>query len=104
MKFIREEFKFTGMRKPQDFVIYPCLATDSEVLLQSDNRIMRVRLNDGKAILSSNRSSGSYGPDLCPERGAKLIELTGTELERVKLMRDRMAGVTNADRTLTILG
>ena len=92
MKFISEEFKFTGMRKPQDFVIYPCLATDENVRIQSDNRMVRIDLVTGGAEM--RKDTGPYQP----------MAITGTDLERVKLMRDRMAEVTNADRTLTILG
>ena len=104
MKFIQETFTFQGMRKPQSFVIYPCKATDNEVKLHSDNRIMRVDLSLGKALLSANKSGGAYFHDLSLHRGAKLIDIPGPDLERIKSMRDRMAGVApNKDGTITIL-
>lgn len=104
MKFITDNFTFQGMRKSQEFVIYPCKATDNVVLLQSDNRMMRIDIKTGTAVLSANKSGGAYGHDLDASRGAKLIKLPGPDLERIKLMRDRMAGNTNSDGTLTILG
>lgn len=104
MKFITENFTFPSMRKPQEFVIYPCKATDNEVLLQSDNRMIRVNLETGTAIISANKSSGAYGIDLDTMRGAKTIAIPGPDLERIRVMRDRMSGKMNKDGTLTILG
>ena len=104
MKFIQRDFQFQGMRKPQSFVIYTCKSSDVTILLQSDNRMMRVSLDTGKALLSENKSSGAYGHDLSESRGAKVIELTLEQLEQVKEMRDKMAPQTRADNSVILIG
>lgn len=59
MRFVNNNFKFSGMRKEQEFTIYPCQASDSVVLLQSDKRIIKVDLGNGHALLSANKSNGA---------------------------------------------
>lgn len=104
MKFVNREFKFKGMRKPQSFTFYPVLKTDTVFLIQSDQRIGRVDLDKGTIYLSKGRSNGSYGPDLCEARGAKHIELTQDQIERLTEGRDTMAGATRPDRTVVLVG
>ena len=91
MKTVNGDFKFEGMKKEQDFIIYPCSATDDQVLLQSDKRIIRVELSTGKAILS--KGGRCYAPDLHPLRGAKMISLDRGVIDKIRTMRDTMAGV-----------
>jgi len=52
MRFVTKDLKFQGMRKEQNFVIYPCLPTDSTVWLQSDNRMVKIDLNTREAMIS----------------------------------------------------
>jgi hypothetical protein len=104
MRSIDVNMKFKGMRKPQEFTIYPVLKTEQVFFIQSNQRIGRVNLDSKTIYLSKGRSSGSYGPDLCEARGAKMIQLTDEEFRTLLNARDRMAGLTNNDGTLTVLG
>lgn len=66
--------KFAGMRKPQDFIVYPMHAGNqtSAVKVQSDTRIGIIHLDSGKVMMSPSRAGGSYGVHLA------LIKHSGT--------------------------
>lgn len=54
--------KFDGMRKAQEFTVYPLAGGDAadKITIQSDTRIGTVRLNDGEVRLSPSVQSGAY--------------------------------------------
>lgn len=54
--------KFQGMRKPQDFIIYPLhVGHDaSRIKIQSSTRIGHIDLNNGNVDLRPPRSGGAY--------------------------------------------
>lgn len=56
------EAKFNGMRKPQDFIVYPMKAGNEtgRILIQSDTRIGYIYLDSGKVSLCPPVSSGAY--------------------------------------------
>jgi len=98
MKTIEKPFKFHNMRKPQGFIIYPCMKTDNSVILQSDKRIIRVDLQTQQATLSTK---GPYNTDLLPERGSVNLVLNKETIEQIILMRDQMA---TPDGKVTLIG
>ena len=51
--------KFPGMRKAQEFTIYPYSGGDT-CLIQSETRIAEVNLRTGKMTLSKPRTGGAY--------------------------------------------
>ena len=54
--------KFAGMRKAQDFIVYP-MHKDSDAAkatVQSDTRIGTINLSTGEVAMSPSRSGGSY--------------------------------------------
>jgi hypothetical protein len=103
MRFVTEYFKFQGMRKEQDFVIYPCKSDDSTIWLQSDNRMLKLDLTTGEGMLSKpTRNNGFHS--VMEFLGAKKITLAKEELERITKMKELMAGRTNKDGSFTILG
>lgn len=53
---------FKGMRKSQEFIVYPIKAGDSAetVTIQSDTRIGEIFLADGKVRLSPGIPNGAY--------------------------------------------
>lgn len=53
------ELKVKGMRKPQDFILYPISKTDEYLKIQSDTRIAKVDLN-GNGFMSKSHQSGAY--------------------------------------------
>lgn len=58
--------KFKGMRKSQDFIIYPMHegASISKIKIQSDTRIGYINLDNGTVSLCPPVSSGAYNPHL----------------------------------------
>jgi hypothetical protein len=104
MKFIHKNFKFKGMRKENSFTFYPVLPGENVFLIQSDRRIGRVNLDNGTIYLSKGRTNGSYGPDLCDSRGAKTIELNEEQIKELTEGRDQMAGKTQPDRSVILVG
>ena len=72
--------QFKGMRKMQEFVVYPIKAGDSpkSIIIQSDTRIGEIFLSDGMVKLSPGISSGAYMHHLSLAKEALL--LSGDEL------------------------
>jgi hypothetical protein len=58
--------KFPGMRKAQDFIVYPMHAGNEahRAKIQSDTRIGWIDLRTGVVILSKPRAGGAYGVHL----------------------------------------
>jgi hypothetical protein len=54
--------QFTGMRKPQDFIVYPLHAGDQvdRIVVQSNKRIGYICLASGKVDLTPSRQGGAY--------------------------------------------
>lgn len=56
--------KFDGMRKAQDFIVYPIKNESTVATIQSDTRIGQIDLTNGHVKLSPSRKGGSYGVHL----------------------------------------
>lgn len=70
--------KLGTMRKAEDFIVYPLSKTSgdaSELVVQSDHRIAKIRVADGKAWLSVYKKNGAYFPHLMPFLGATLVDV-----------------------------
>jgi len=54
--------KFAGMRKAQEFTVYPIKKDDdaTQITIQSDTRIGKIFLDSGDVVLSPSRQGGSY--------------------------------------------
>jgi hypothetical protein len=88
--------KFNGMRKPQDFIVYPMhkdQATD-KIKIQSDTRIGYIYLETGDIVIAGPVSSGAYNPHLIFAK--KIDALEKDELAGLKFRlfqtADPMAG------------
>ena len=101
MTFKQFKLKFTGMRKEQDFLIYPYSGGD-DVLLQSDTRICRLNLKTGETLLSKAHSNGSYGHDLHPFRGAYFVQIDQSKLIEIQGYLWNNAGITTDNAVLSI--
>ena len=77
--------QFPGMRKAQDFVVYPMHGGDQDGLLvkvQSDTRIGMIQLESGTITMSKPRAGGAYFLHL---NGAQIIgRLSAEELLLLK--------------------
>lgn len=68
--------KFAGMRKPQDFIVYPIKAGDESgrIVIQSATRIGLIDVESGKVWMSKPRAGGAnfmhlpYGNTLCTDK------------------------------------
>lgn len=56
--------KFDGMRKAQDFIVYPMKEESERAMIQSDTRIGFVDLQSGVVKLSKSHQSGAYNVHL----------------------------------------
>jgi hypothetical protein len=52
--------QFPGMRKPQEFIVYPMQDSGTVITIQSDTRIAQLDLDTGKLLLSESRPNGAY--------------------------------------------
>lgn len=64
--------KLKGMRKEQEFTVYPITKESEQLILQSDTRIAKVALN-GVGLVSKSHQGGAYFPHLDID---KLTEFT----------------------------
>lgn len=70
--------KFVGMRKAQDFIVYPMKGAETHATVQSDTRIGEIDLTYGVVKMSPPRQGGSYGVHLAFAR--EQGQLTAEEL------------------------
>jgi len=66
MKTLSFEMQICGMRKPQNFGVYPMHpgSSSKEILIQSGHRIARLNTETGIGEISENHPNGAYGPHL----------------------------------------
>ena len=62
MGTISFDLQIKGMRKPQDFIVYPMQkGSDSkEITIQSGTRIGRLNVENGTGLMSDSKPSGAY--------------------------------------------
>ena len=65
--------KFAGMRKEQDFIVYPKGIDDIDdiYMIQSNTRIGRINMVNGDYVMSQPHSSGAYGVHLAMDKLVK---------------------------------
>lgn len=51
--------RFTGMRKEQEFTVYPMDKAGAEIRVQSDTRFGTINLDTGAVVMSRSRPNGS---------------------------------------------
>ena len=85
------DLKISGMRKPQDFIVYPAGEKTDAILIQSDTRIGRINMTSGKGVMSQSHANGAYGVHLSMD---KLIpfELSESQLKELKAKISGTAG------------
>ncbi len=76
--------KMPNMRKEQDFIVYPIASGDNatELLIQSDTRIGRLTVENGKGKMSQSHQGGAYNHNLSMD---KLVdfEISSVDLQRL---------------------
>jgi len=69
--------KFDGMRKAQDFIVYPMHSGQMSCLIQSDTRIGKINLETGAVKVSPARSGGSYQVHLAYAKHCGILTAEG---------------------------
>ena len=88
--------RFPGMRKPQDFIVYPMQDSGETIAIQSEHRFGRLDLATGRGILSANRQQYANGLwlSLCMARGTAVgFELATEELQTLRQWIKSSGGV-----------
>lgn len=88
--------KFKGMRKVQDFIIYPIKEGQSveKIKIQSDTRIGYINLESGVVSLCPPQSNGAYNPHLMFVKDVDVLsksELVGLKFRLIQTA-DKNAG------------
>jgi hypothetical protein len=83
--------KFGGMRKPQEFIVYPVTSESDVIRIQSDTRFGIIGMKNGDGLMSQSHSSGAYGHHMSTD---KLIpfSLNIDQLEDLKEMLAKTSG------------
>ena len=87
------EMKISGMRKPQDFSVYPIAKDESDkvITIQSSTRIGLIDLNTGRGMMSQSHSSGAYFVHLKMDKLIPFM-VSESDLEDIKTHIFKTAG------------
>lgn len=89
------EGSFDGMRKSQEFIVYPMHkgGENNRILIQSDTRIGHINLDTGDVTLSPPRSGGSYSCHLILSKNSGQVskeELAGLKYRIFQTAGDKV--------------
>lgn len=80
MGTISFDAKFAGMRKPQDFIVYPLHKESTEIQIQSDKRFAVIDLHTGKGFITNKGNNSLH----FLVHGKQAIELDAEQLLLLK--------------------
>jgi hypothetical protein len=83
--------KFGGMRKPQEFIVYPVSSESDVIRIQSDTRFGIIGMKNGNGLMSQSHASGAYGHHMSTDKLTP-FSLTDAQLEELKEMLANTAG------------
>ncbi len=79
--------KFAGMRKAQDFIVYPMQDSGETITIQSEHRFGKLDLATGKGIISANRAQYANGIwlQIClVNKTASLFKVAADDLQTLR--------------------
>jgi len=84
------DLQIEGMRKPQEFVVYPIQETNDadKIHIQSDHRYGILDTNTGKGRMSANKNqyANSFFLAICEAKGTAVdFELTQLDLQTLRM-------------------
>jgi hypothetical protein len=87
------EMRISGMRKAQDFIVYPIGADDarSVITIQSGTRIGQINLVKGVGVMSQSHSSGAYFVHLQMDKLTPFT-ISESDLENLKAFINKTSG------------
>jgi len=79
------QMKIKGMRKPQDFIVYPISADQSNkpIMIQSDTRFGFLDLSTGEGLMSQSHANGAYSYHYQSDKKVH-FKLSETDVQRIK--------------------
>ena len=85
MGTISFDMKIKGMRKPQEFIVYPISDGEGKkpITIQSDKRISLLSLNTGIGVISENHANGAYNHHLSMDKLTR-FKIESNDLELLK--------------------
>lgn len=93
--------QFAGMRKPQEFIVYPMPDSSVTITVQTDTRIGRINLDTGEVKLSKPHANGANLAHLVIDRSK--VEQLGTEdIETLRGWVRSTGGVEVGSSVLTV--
>lgn len=94
---IHFDAKFKGMRKVQDFVVYPVKAGETTIKIQSDTRIGLINLETGVCTISASHPGGAYGIHLASAEENAILDK-----EALAKLKAHVSAKAGADRTVNL--
>jgi|694.fasta_scaffold00162_50 hypothetical protein len=87
------EMKISGMRKSQDFSVYPIGKDDTDqiITIQSETRIGKIDLSTGRGLMSQSHSNGAYFVHFQMDNLTKFT-VSESDLEELKMYIFKTAG------------
>jgi len=75
------DLKVKGMRKPQDFIVYPITEKTDKIRIQSDKKFGEIHLPTGKGVLSKSGNTSWHLASDMMNRNVNTFELSEAELQ-----------------------
>jgi hypothetical protein len=77
--------KIKGMKKPQEFIVYPISSEQSgkPIMIQSSTRIGYLDLKSGKGLMSQSHTNGAYGYHFSNDKKVP-FRISEIDLQRIK--------------------
>ena len=87
------EMKIKGMRKPQNFIVYPISAEQANkpIMIQSDTRFGFLDLSTGEGLMSQSHANGAYSYHFQTDKKVH-FKLSETDVQRIKSDLSKKAG------------
>jgi hypothetical protein len=79
------ELKIKGMRKPQDFIVYP-ISTEQAgkpITIQSDTRFGYLDLSSGRGLMSQSHANGAYSYHFSMDKKVP-FKISETDVQKIK--------------------
>lgn len=86
------EMKIPGMRKMQEFIVYPVSGESKSIKIQSDSRIGLIDMSTGEGKMSESHSGGAYFVHLSMDK-LTLFKLNSDQFE---LLKDKLASTAGS--------
>lgn len=83
--------KMPGMRKPQEFIVYPVSSESDVIRIQSDTRFGIIGMKNGNGLMSQPHASGAYGHHMSIDKLTP-FSLSDAQLEELKEKLSMTAG------------